>query len=123
VGFVVAGAGLLIVRKIAVFTYAEIGYASILASDGICSMSILIVAVSIIVVDILQCRHIGRIIGVIANASLEIIGVEIIGYTAIFEVGLSVGTIRGAKDIVEDRGEWRRNAIGQGWILLEAAMV
>ena len=92
--FVVAGASLLIVRKIAVFTYAEIGDASILASDGICSMSILIVAVSIIVVDILQCCHIGRIIDIIANASLEIIGVEIIGYTTIFEVGLSVGIIR-----------------------------
>ena len=56
-----AGFCLLVVREVAIKTGTEVGDTCVLAGDGISTVGILVVAISIIVVDIFQSLHVVRV--------------------------------------------------------------
>ena len=87
---VVTGSRLAIVWQITVLTRTEIGDTRILARNGIGTMSILIVAVGIIIIDIFQSCLV--CIRTIAFSCPQIVTVQIVGYLTIQEVILAIGS-------------------------------
>ena len=84
VGLVMTGFGMTIVWLVAVLTFTQIGNTRIIARDFICSMSVLIVAVGIIVVYILQCLLLS--ISTIFLFCYQIVSVEIVSNLTILKV-------------------------------------
>ena len=98
---IMTGFCLTVVWLVAVLAFTQIGNTRIIARDIICSMSVLIVAVGIIVVYILQCRLVS--ISTVTLFCSQIVSVQIVSNLTILEVICGIGSDCLSIQIIYDR--------------------